>query len=492
MIPLALFVFTAAGLGAAEPTAGLPASARASLARATDYLRSISAGGGYLWRYSADLKHRAGEEIATPTQIWVQPPGTPSVGQSFLRAYEVTKDARYLDAARAAADALARGQLESGGWDYVVDFDPAQRGRWKYRFEPGTPAAGTTPRNISTYDDDNTQSALRFLLAFADAAKSAPDPRDARIRDALDYGLRKLMEAQYPIGAWPQRWDGQPRDPAAWPVKPASYPADYPRTQPTGSYYTHYTLNDHTQRDAILTLIAAHKRTGRAEYLAAAKRGADFLVLAQMPEPQPIWAQQYNAAVNPAWARAFEPPGVTSNESAGAMRLLTDLYLEWGDERLVRGFPAAIAWYRRSEIAPGRWARLYELQTNKPIYGDRDGKIHYTPEELTEERRTGYSWQGEYGIPATLERALAVMGAGRTKWLADHAVKPPTAAERTARAQRLAPAARAAIEQLDAQGRWLSNVAGIKLPANSGPFIDTALFEQRVRALCDYLEAAAK
>lgn len=375
ILHLILLASVAGGLPAAEKNDELATSARATLGRATDYLRSISAGGGYLWRYSADLKHRAGEEVATATQIWVQPPGTPSVGMAFLRAYAVTKDARHLDAARGAADALARGQLESGGWDYVVDFDPAQRARWNYRHDRGTPAAGATQRNISTYDDDNTQSALRFLLAFLDAAKASPDPRDARIREVLDYGLRKLMEAQYPIGAWPQRWDGKPRDPAAFPVTPASFPASYPRTWQREVYYTHYTLNDNTQRDAILTLIDAHKRTGRAEYLAAAKRGADFLVLAQMPEPQPIWAQQYNGANQPAWARAFEPPAVTAGESVGAMRLLVDLYLEWGDERLVKGLPAAIAWYRRSEVAPGRWARLYELQTNKPIYGDRDGKI---------------------------------------------------------------------------------------------------------------------
>ncbi|MCX6909967.1 MAG: pectic acid lyase, partial [Verrucomicrobia bacterium] len=88
--------------------------ARAALEKATAYMRSISTEGGYLWKYSLDLKNRAGETKATATQIWIQPPGTPSVGMAFLRAYEVTKDARYLDAAKAAADALARGQLESG------------------------------------------------------------------------------------------------------------------------------------------------------------------------------------------------------------------------------------------------------------------------------------------------------------------------------------------------------------------------------------------
>src|SRR5688572_5231579 len=68
----------------------LEKEARAALERATTFFQSISTRGGYLWRYSEDLKERAGETKATDTQIWVQPPGTPSVGMAFLRAYERT------------------------------------------------------------------------------------------------------------------------------------------------------------------------------------------------------------------------------------------------------------------------------------------------------------------------------------------------------------------------------------------------------------------
>ena len=38
-----------------------------------------------------------------------------------------------------------------------------------------------------------------------------------------------------------------------------------------------------------------------------AERAGDFILAAQMPEPQPAWAQQYDAAMHPAWARKFEP-----------------------------------------------------------------------------------------------------------------------------------------------------------------------------------------
>lgn len=468
----------------------LPAQARATLARATAFMRSIATEGGYLWRYSPDLKERAGENLATPTQIWVQPPGTPSMGLAFLRAFAVTGDPQYLDAAQAAADALAVGQLESGGWDYLVEFDPQLGARWYRRSDAGRipPTEAAKRRNVSTFDDDNTQSALRLLVAVADANPRGATPRDRRIREARDYGLRRLLEAQRPNGGWPQRWTGVRVDPREYPVQPARYPAAYPREYPKENYLGHYTFNDNTQRDCVTTLLDAARRLGRGELRAAALRGGDFVLLAQMPEPQPAWAQQYNAQLEPAWARAFEPPSVCAGESVGALRLLVDLYLETGDEKYLEPLPRAIAWYRRSEIAPGSWARMYELRTNTPIFGDRDGKIKYRLEELSAERQTGYSWKGSYGAPAAIKYYEEVKAAGRAAILARRqaeADKAGTAPARAARAKALAPRVRAAIAALDAQGRWLGD-GGKRV---SGPQITTTAFIANLRTLSDYLEA---
>lgn len=425
--------------------------ARDALRKATRFLRSLATEGGYLWWYSEDLRERAGENRATPTQIWVQPPGTPGVGMAFLRAYEVTGETLYVEAAEAAARALAAGQLPSGGWDYLIDFDPRERAK---------------RRNVSTFDDDNTQSALRFLLAFADAAKSRAD---APLRSALLRGLDTMRAAQYPNGAWPQRWDGKPHDPSKYPVRRARLPRRYPREYTGQSYYDHYTLNDDTQRDCIRTMLDAHRRLRRPEYLQSAKRGGDFFLLAQLPEPQPAWAQQYNADMEPAWARAFEPPALCSRESAGAVRTLTELYRETGDAKYLRPIPAAIDWFRRSQLGPNRWARLYEMHTNRPIYGDRDGKIHYTLEELTEERRRGYAWQGGFGVGA----AIAFYEEARKPGAKAKPARPDLAA--------LEAEARRAIAALDERGRWV--VEGR---------VQTRVFMANVNALCAYIEAAGK
>ena len=45
--------------------------------------------------------------------------------------------------------------------------------------------------------------------------------------------------------------------------------------------------------------------------------------------------------------------------------------------------------------APGAdpiWARYYELKTDRPLFGDRDKSIHDDLNEISAERRNGYSW----------------------------------------------------------------------------------------------------
>src|SRR2546423_15688354 len=72
----------------------------AALKKAVTFFREkVSAEGGYLWRYSEDLSLREGEEKATATMAWLQPPGTPAVGEAYLAAYERAKESFLLDAA---------------------------------------------------------------------------------------------------------------------------------------------------------------------------------------------------------------------------------------------------------------------------------------------------------------------------------------------------------------------------------------------------------
>jgi PelA/Pel-15E family pectate lyase len=439
--------------------ASLQEEARQALERATAYFQSISTRGGYLWWYSEDLKERAGESKARDTQIWVQHPGTPSVGMAFLRAYKVTKDERHLRAACAAGEALAWGQLESGGWTYMIDFDP-QNQRLYRRAEKGQLSEQQVAkrRNVSTFDDDTTQSALRFLMALAEASPTKDEP----IQGALDYGLQGLLGAQYPNGAWPQGYDGKRRETTNDPAKRAQIPKEWSRTPDVKEYWWQYTLNDGAMGDCIRTLLEAHERSKKPEYLEAARRGGDFILLAQLPGSQSGWAQQYNFAMEPAWARRFEPPAVSSGESTGIIRILIDLYAATGDEKYLKPIPVAIDWLKRSQIGTNKWARFYELGSNKPLYFTKDYRLVYTDDDLP----THYAFQGPFGVTEAIARFEKVQREGRSgaKALAERRIRKPN--ERV----------REVITALDSKGRWLRNSR-----------IESRLFIENVNVLCDYL-----
>ena len=44
--------------------------------------------------------------------------------------------------------------------------------------------------------------------------------------------------------------------------------------------------------------------------------------------------------------------------------------------------------------APPIWTRYYELETDRPMFANRDGKKVYELSDVSRERRTGYAWYG--------------------------------------------------------------------------------------------------
>src|SRR6056297_2576803 len=148
----------------------------------TCFRETVALEGGYVYYYSPDLTKRLGEGVAGATEIWVQPPGTPAVGQAFLEAFGATADPYYLEAAIAAGEALLYGQLESGGWRNSIDFDPSGPRVDQYRNGRGR------GKNFSSLDDDITQAALRFLVGLDEATRF----ENEAIHEAVMYGLERF------------------------------------------------------------------------------------------------------------------------------------------------------------------------------------------------------------------------------------------------------------------------------------------------------------
>ncbi len=77
---LAAVCLLAASASAAD---SLPDRAAGALKRAVEFYHGkVAVHGGYVYRYSEDLAKREGEGKVENEKVWVQPPGTPSVGMA--------------------------------------------------------------------------------------------------------------------------------------------------------------------------------------------------------------------------------------------------------------------------------------------------------------------------------------------------------------------------------------------------------------------------
>ncbi len=442
----------AAAFSALAEEAPLKDQAAKALGRAVAFYRhKVAAHGGYVYRYSSDLAKREGEGKVGLDTVWVEPPGTPAVGMAYVEAYERLKEAAgpgaaevraaLLEAARAAGECLVRGQLRSGGWAGSIEFAPKTRTGHAYRVDTPPKPGGKKQRNVSTFDDDKSQSAIRFLARLDQTLAF----KDERVHEAVTFALESALKAQYPNGAWGQGWEDFP-DPAKYPVKRAGYPQSWPRTYPGGKYWFYYTFNDNAVADTIETLLLASQVYGERRYRDAALKAGEFILLAQMPEPQPAWAQQYDYDMHPVWARKFEPPAVSGAESQGLLRTLMRLYVETGDRKFLAAVPPAIAYFRRSLLGDGRLARFYELRANKPLYFTRKYELTYDDSDVP----THYSFK----VPSRLDELsrqhdkLAAMSPEQLAQLRRPSADRP-------RSKALETQVRKAIAAMDERGAWV-------------------------------------
>ena len=473
--PLLSLMLALEGIGAepAKTKTPLPREAESAMRRAGEYYRrAVSTHGGYVYHYSLDLKRRWGEGEANTDQVWVQPPGTPTVGQAFLHAYEATGDTFYLDAAKDAANALIHGQLVSGGWTNSVDFNPKGEKTARYRNGKGR-AKGP---NNSTLDDGISQAAIRFILHLDKVLAG----RDAAIHESAQLALESLLKAQFPNGGFPQIWTGPV---SARPVLKASYPEGYDwRTEgKIRDYWNMYTLNDGLAGTVSATLLNAFELTGDVRCKEALIHLGDFLILAQMPDPQPAWAQQYGESMHPIWARRFEPPAVAGSESQDVLETLLVIYQFTRDPKYLEPFTKALPYLKKSVLADGRLARYQELKTNRPLYMNRKGKDYFLTYDDTN-LPDHYGWKGESRLAEIEARYLAIK-----------AGKPDPRCGSTE--GELEQSVRKIIADLDQQGRWVSEYQGERLVgqpkfARNMPYLSSAVFSQNLETLSRYLKAS--
>lgn len=456
-----MFTFVTAGADAADPQ--LKDQVQQALKKAATFYRSkVATRGGYVYYYSVDLQQRWGEGKATPDTVFVQPPGTPTVGMAYLKAYEATGDKYYLDAAREAGEALAYGQLQSGGWTQTIRFEKGER---TVPYRDG--------KDTSSLDDGQTQSAL-IMLTRVDRAL---DLEHKKIHEASTQGLSALLKAQFPIGAFPQIWRA-PVKPQ--PVAKAKYPDyDWKTEGRLKNYWDYYTLNDGLAGTVSNVLIEAHGVYKDDKYKAALAKLGDFLISAQMPDPQPGWCQQYNYDMVPIWARKFEPPAITAWEAQDVMETLIKIYYYTGDKKYLEPVPKALAYYKKCLLPDGRVARYYEFKTNKPLYMDENYKLTYDDSAAP----SHYGWKQSARFDQ-IEKAYTD---------AKNGIKPQAAKS----SSDLEANVRMIVKDLDDEGRWVSTFAGERLVgqpkfAASFRYISSDVFSKNIETLSEFVATSSR
>jgi hypothetical protein len=301
---------------------------------------------------------------------------------------------------------------------------------------------------------------------------------DAPIHAGALRALESLLAAQHSSGGFPQGFDGPAE---ARPVRKASYPDSWPRTHPPQHrYWLFATLNDGVLADTIDVLLEASRVYSDPRYRKAALAAGDMLLLAQMPEPQPGWAQQYDFDMHPTWARKFEPPAITGGEAQEAMETLLALFRETGDGKYLEPLPRALAYYRRSLLPDGRLARFYELETNRPLYVTRDYSLTHDDGDLP--RHYAFKVASRLDAIEREHARLAALGPGEL------------AAEKEKEKARAAPdvsEVRRVIAALDAKGRWVDE-SGLRSAPGVSPVIASETFIRNAGILCRFLGAKTR
>jgi len=284
----------------------------------------VSYNGGFVWNYLPDMSRSWGELEAKRTMAWIQPPGTPSVGHLLLDVYHATGDEYYYEAAKKVANALIWGQQECGGWNYVFDFAGenslkewyATIGKNAWRLEEFQHYYGN-----ATYDDGGTMLAAKFLL------RMYVEKNDPVFRPALDKCIQFVLESQYPVGGWPQRY-------------PLMY--DHP-FKGNKDYSSFITLNDDVIPEATEFLMQCYQALGIPGLKEPVLRAMYLIITLQQGAPYAGWADQYFVDdLKPAHGRSYEPRSVNTGTTVAMIRLLMNYYRLTGDTRFLSGIPNAI------------------------------------------------------------------------------------------------------------------------------------------------------
>lgn len=304
---------------------------------------------------------------------------------------------------RAIADNILLMQRNHGGW--VQNRDPLQvmsaDDVAQLLVEKGDPRGSFDNRNVFTQ--------IEYLMG-AFALTNEPRYREGAER-GLDYLLRNQFEG---CGGWPH-----------------TVPAET-------AYQSRLTVADEVFSGPLTLLRRVSEARApfdtfdaqsRAAAQAALARGETCLLRLQVRQGDRLagWAGQYDpVTLSPMGGRSFELAGMVSEETVAIMKYL--MSIRDPSPEVIASVTGAAEWLRAVQIegvkletvtldeeqsyryhnakfdrrlvadpdAPPLWARFYDITDNTPVLANRDGGRVERYDQIDPERRTGYSWYGNW------------------------------------------------------------------------------------------------
>jgi len=296
------------------------------------------------------------------------------------------------------ADNIILFQRNNGGWPKNYDMQAVLTAEQVQKL--------TDTKNVlhTTFDNSTTYTHIEYL------AKVYTLTRIAKYKTACERGIEFCLAAQYANGGWPQYY----------PIEPKNYSRHI--TYNDGAYLGVMRMLEKIVKKNPDFLFVNKKLQKKA--IVAYQKGLDCILKTQIVDNGKLtaWCQQHDeVTLQPAWARAFEPPSICNGESAPIVLFL--MAIESPDARIIKSIQCAVKWFEDSKIynirvetvkgtteqskyktittdkvvvtdstAKPIWTRYYELGTGKPLFCDRNSKYLYSLDEVSRERRNGYGW----------------------------------------------------------------------------------------------------
>jgi PelA/Pel-15E family pectate lyase len=260
------------------------------------------------------------------------------------------------------------------------------------------------PINYITIDNGATYSQMRYLKIMFQTNG------DKRFKKSFISGLDYLLNSQYKNGGWPQ----------CFPLQ--------------NGYQDNITFNDGAMIGVIELLndisyadIDLVDSVRLYKSFNALDKGLQLILRTQIFSNLKFtgWCAQYDPiSLSPVRGRSYELESINPYVTTGIINYL--MKIKNPGKEIIHSIQYAISWLKKSQINDFEiitnnnqlnntddakifsskeqsyplqiWARFYEIDSNLPIFSNRDGIVQYSYSKLSDERKINYEWYGKWPI----------------------------------------------------------------------------------------------